>query len=389
MAVSWGAFAGPVKRLDIDGLEVVLETIRDAEATFVGVSFPAGSASEGLQRGGAHLLEHIIQGRVKSRIHDAHTSGGELNAVTTRDYNAYYAYLPNRGVESYLAALSSALDDLRLRGEEVSRERPAVIREIDQRFRGDVAHAAYLRATTSLFPGLTGFDVAGSRRDVRALKVDALQRLFMRIYRQGAVLTIVGPVEHGDIAALLNRANLRLSTQIRKTNTRYSGCHLASAPLSSGIDLHLSITWRVPSIVTAASDQEYWSMELLAWILSRRLAQVQSPSTISYDGAYRSDGLLSLDQRDQVAQRGRGMPEWLNREVSAVELATAADELDAAQVLALDSLYSRGMQLMTLVALGAPLSRLDFSASRASISLADLNSARRSLVDSRCYMAHQ
>jgi len=121
-----------------NGLRIVLAPMEGTETATVVVMTGTGSRYESVQENGlAHFLEHMFFKGTKKRK-DARAISEELdaigsiyNAFTAKDRTAYYAKVSAPYLDTALDVISDIFLNSTLPGKEITKERGAVIQEID------------------------------------------------------------------------------------------------------------------------------------------------------------------------------------------------------------------------------------------------------------------
>jgi predicted Zn-dependent peptidase len=121
-----------------NGLRVVLVPMEGTETATVVVMTGTGSRYENAQENGlAHFLEHMFFKGTKKRKGAREISeeldgvGAIYNAFTAKDRTAYYAKVSARYLDTALDVISDIFLNSTLPGKEITKERGAIIQEID------------------------------------------------------------------------------------------------------------------------------------------------------------------------------------------------------------------------------------------------------------------
>jgi predicted Zn-dependent peptidase len=172
----------------------------------------------------SHFVEHLLfrgsRGYPDSRAMNAavEAAGGSLNAMTARDHTCFYTSLHPAGLETGIDVLADLARHPLLRDVEVERRviLEEILDEVDSRGR-DVDTDNLVKRIVFEGHGL-GQKIAGSRRGVRALDLDAIRAHHARHYTgANLVLVAAGPVDFDEVVAL---ATPRLSGFPRGTVLR-------------------------------------------------------------------------------------------------------------------------------------------------------------------------
>jgi predicted Zn-dependent peptidase len=185
-----------------NGLRVAIAPRPDAALTALKLFIKVGSRHDGDQPGMAHLIEHLMldrPARDRPVAEEVEARGGEINALTHREYTAVQAVVLPREARHALGIFRDLLEPLALAPDGLERERRVILREMD--------HAADTQsAAWDLFlQALWGEDpftrpIHGDPEVVRSVKAPDLAAHFARYPAPGRmVLAVAGPVEPEDV----------------------------------------------------------------------------------------------------------------------------------------------------------------------------------------------
>jgi len=169
----------------------------------------AGSAYEGEgQTGAAHLLEHLLfeatDTRDDQRVGPAIESmGGQVNAVTTRDFTYLELTVASQYLDDALGLLARAVFEPQITSVAVVRERAVVARELTDRLDSAGGALDDLLWSSAFAVHPYGRPIGGRPADVADLTADDLLDFYGRCYvPANMALVVVGDV---DAAALGTR----------------------------------------------------------------------------------------------------------------------------------------------------------------------------------------
>ena len=121
-----------------NGLRIVLVPMPQTETATVVVMTGTGSRYENEKENGlAHFLEHMFFKGTKKRkdaraiSEELDATGSIYNAFTAKDRTAYYAKVSARYLDTALDVITDIFLNSTLPGEEITKERGAIIQEID------------------------------------------------------------------------------------------------------------------------------------------------------------------------------------------------------------------------------------------------------------------
>ncbi|MGB9911586.1 MAG: M16 family metallopeptidase [Microgenomates group bacterium] len=186
-----------------NGLRVVLVPMSSVESVTVMVGVGAGSRYETRQINGiSHFLEHMAFKGTKKRpttkeiASEIEGVGGIFNAYTDKEFTGYWVKLPAKYLPLALDILSDMLTNSLFKEEEIEREKGVIIEEINMR--EDVPMTKVAVEFERLFYGdnSMGWDIAGEKETVVALKRDDFLTYLRQLYfAQNMVLVIAGQKE--------------------------------------------------------------------------------------------------------------------------------------------------------------------------------------------------
>ncbi len=201
-----------ITQLD-SGLTVATERVPGALSVAAGVWVRVGARDEPDRLGGVtHFLEHLLfKGTERRSAVDISRTidryGGDINAFTTKEYTAYYCRLPARHAEVGIDLLGDVVGSPALRDADLEIERQVILEEIamDDDSPDDVAHRVF---GEEMFLGHPlGRDTAGSPHTVEVITGDDVRAFFAERYTAGSmVVSVAGPVAHGEMLASVERA---------------------------------------------------------------------------------------------------------------------------------------------------------------------------------------
>jgi predicted Zn-dependent peptidase len=191
-----------------DGERVVTERLDGVRSVAIGFWIGTGSRDEDSARAGvSHFIEHLLFKGTRSfsaqEIAETFDGiGGELNALTTREYTVVYARVMDDHLETALDVMTDmvyapALDDLDAE-REVVLEEIAMVEDTPQELVHDLAGAAIFGPHPLGRPIVGSADVIAtvSRRAVRAFHRG-------RYVAPSTVVAAAGSVDHDRLVALL------------------------------------------------------------------------------------------------------------------------------------------------------------------------------------------
>ncbi|MCO5216471.1 MAG: insulinase family protein [Thermomicrobiales bacterium] len=204
----------PRKTYTLDnGLTLFLQEKHDAPVTSFWTWYRVGSRNEipGIT-GISHWVEHMqfkgtpslgkgaIFGEV-SRI------GGQLNAMTSTDWTAYYETIPASEIDLSLRIESDRMVNSLYDPEEVASERTVILSERQGAENRPTYHLYEELLGTAFQSGPYGHSVIGYESDLRSMTRDDLYNHYQRYYRpDNAFITAVGDFDADELAARIERS---------------------------------------------------------------------------------------------------------------------------------------------------------------------------------------
>ncbi len=191
-----------------NGLRVITAEMKEARSVTACVVVGVGSRHENFSVNGgvSHFLEHLLfKGTTKrpsTKIisEEVDAVGGYSNAYTSNDVTNYYIRVPRKHAALAVDILCDMIVDPLLDPEEVDRERPVIIQEMNV-YRDDPA-----RYVGELMPPLywpnhpMGKEVIGSEEVIMNVPRDAVAEYKARHYSpDNMVVAVAGRVDHNEI----------------------------------------------------------------------------------------------------------------------------------------------------------------------------------------------
>ena len=175
----------------------------DVRSVTAGFWVGTGSRDEqGPLAGASHFLEHLLfkgtqQRSARQIAEDVDSVGGDMNAVTTKEYTAFYVRVLSDALPLGLDILCDIMWDPAFRPAEVDAERQVILEEIlmhnDEP--ADLVHEVFAAA---LYPGHSlGRDVLGVEATIEAMSTGQIRKFFDLHYRPAnMVLAAAGDLDH-------------------------------------------------------------------------------------------------------------------------------------------------------------------------------------------------
>ena len=246
-----------------NGLRLITVLDRTTPTATVNLWYHVGSKDERVGRTGfAHLFEHLMfQGSANvskaEHLSLIESVGGSANATTWLDRTNYFATVPAEWVElilwmeaDRLGTLLEALDQANL-----DNQRDVVKNEKRSSYDNQPYGTAYLELFALAYPKGHPYHhpTIGSMEDLDAASLEDVRNFFATWYApNNAVLTVVGDIDEGEIAAAVERlfggiaANPALPSHPDLTITTSLGGEIRKTVKDKVPDPRIHLAYRAP-----------------------------------------------------------------------------------------------------------------------------------------------
>lgn len=257
-----------------NGVRVITEEIPSYETTALGLWVGAGSRDEDDDACGvAHLLEHMAFKGADRRsglgiIRSIESSGGRVNAHTSREQTAFYANVVRQDAGKAVRSFARALSDFSFDDADFSTEKSVVMREIARSSETLTDCAIDLLHMTAFPQQPLGRPILGHKSDVEKLAPEDLRRFVAARYLGSSTVAIaVGGIDHEsfveEVQANFHPPGLPSGdgSKDQRLPAIYGGgvCHLPFAHEQA----HFQIAW--PGF--SSTHESFYPMQLLSLIL--------------------------------------------------------------------------------------------------------------------------
>ncbi len=334
----------------------------------VGAWVGVGNRDEPEQIAGAsHFLEHLLFKGSSTRsareiAEGVDAVGGDLNAFTSKEYTAFHARVPAKDLDFGLDTLLDVLADPGFRADEVDAERLVILEELawGADTPDDVVHQ---NLASSLFPGHSlGWEVLGTAESVRAMTAADVRSFHEHWYRRSnIVIVVVGPVDHDEICARVDRGLAALAAGEPPSRIKPVAAVREEIVVRRDIEqAHLSLGWRAldqfddDRFALAVANQLIgggWSSRLFQEIREKR---GMSYTVFSSMAGYVDSGTFSIyagTSPDRVTELCEvveaELADLVENGPSEREMEIARGGFEGATVLALEDGSSRMAQIAT------------------------------------------
>jgi predicted Zn-dependent peptidase len=201
------------------GLRIVTETIPTARSAAFGIWAGIGSRDEPPAEAGAtHFLEHLLfKGTHRRTAQDISIAldsvGGELNALTAKEYTCFHAHVLGRDLPFAVDLLSDMVTASLITDETMESERGVILEEIAMRDDDPVelVQDEWTRALLGDTP--MGRSVFGAATSVGALTRDTVARYHQEHYKPpNLVAAAAGNLDHDGVVELVTQAFTQMQT---------------------------------------------------------------------------------------------------------------------------------------------------------------------------------
>ncbi|MDO4743990.1 MAG: pitrilysin family protein [Clostridia bacterium] len=221
-----------------NGIRVVTENIDYVKSVSAGVWIGAGSAMETLQNNGAsHYIEHMLfkgtRMRSASQIaKEMDSVGGQLNAVTSKEYTCYYVKVMTEHLELAFDVLADMITNSTFTEENIETERKVICEEISM---CDDTPEDFIHDNLSriMWQGdALGFPIAGTEETLNGITRDTLLGYKDSFYcAENMVISVVGNFDEKKILEVLEEKFGGISEKVK---TPYNQKKIE---VKSGIDI--------------------------------------------------------------------------------------------------------------------------------------------------------
>jgi predicted Zn-dependent peptidase len=275
----------------INGVPVVMESLKNMRSVVVGIWVRVGSRNEPSEQNGiSHFLEHMFFKGTKRRTakdiaFETDSLGGELNAFTSREATTFYIKVLDEFLEKGLELLSDVFMNSVFPDEDIEKEKKIIKEEIKmvEDTPDDYIHDLF-NQTIWGHSGI-GQPVLGRRETIRMFTRDDLMEHIKKYYgTKDIVISCAGNFDHEHLITLLNKnlGNLRRGSEPERGEPPafQSTMHIFSKELS---EAHLCLGFK--GIHQASKDR--YSLFTLNTILgagvsSRLFQEIREKRGLAY-----------------------------------------------------------------------------------------------------------
>ena len=227
------------------GLRVITESLPAVRSVAFGIWAGVGSRDEDLAHAGAtHYLEHLLfKGTSRRSALDISAAidavGGELNAVTAKEYTCYYARVLDADLPLALDVLADMVTSSLIEPKDVDAERGVILDEIamNDDDPSDTVHEAFAAQLLGDTP--MGRPILGSVDSINAITREQIAGHYAARYKpQNLVVAAAGSLDHAEVVDLTRSAfGAVLTGEAGPLPPRVPGQAVASGPSGTGVRL--------------------------------------------------------------------------------------------------------------------------------------------------------
>lgn len=379
-------FANPVHEYTLqNGLKLLVKEDHRAPVVVSEVWYKVGASYEPLGITGiSHALEHMMfkgtqtvkKGEFSREISSV---GGMDNAMTSRDFTAYYEVLGSKHLPLSFRLESDRMQNLVMSPEEFAKEIKVVMEERRMRTEDNPQALTLERFYASVFMSTPyHHPVVGWMQDLKSMKVSDLQHWYQQWYvPNNATLVVVGDVQPEAVHQLAKKhfgqlASRDLPKPLVEPVQKQVGEKIIKVNVPAKLPW-LIMGYIAPSIKTAKVEWEPYALEVAAAVLSsgsssRLQSELVRGNEIATEAAGDYSPVLRLDSTFVLAgtpAQGHTLDELQaafkaqvarlrNGTISDLELKRVKTQVIADKVYAKDSMSYQAFELGNFVTVGLP-----------------------------------
>lgn len=207
-----------------NGVTLLTEHHPHAMGVSVGVWVKVGSRNEKPQyKGITHFLEHLVFKGTKSKsafeiAKSLERFGGELNALTSKEYTIFHAYVLNHHIGQAMEVLADLVSHMDCTVKDFLNEKLVVLQEIHMAEDNleDIIYDYFL--DEYLPKQQIASPILGSTKSITDLKLSDVKKFYQDVYTgSNIIVSVAGQVQHEDLLVLTKKY---LSKKKKLTATR-------------------------------------------------------------------------------------------------------------------------------------------------------------------------
>lgn len=301
----------------LNGLKVIIKEDHRSPMVMSQIWYKVGSADETENiLGISHVLEHMMFKGTSKVPNDEFTRlsrqfGGRVNASTFTNYTNYYQLYPKAYFPLALELEADRMSNLLMRQKDLEPEVRVVMEERRQRTDDNPRALALEQFKLLSYPNSAYRQpIIGHMRTLQNIRLKDLQDWYKTWYRpNNAILVIVGDVKSSEAVAQVQRYFGDIPSQALPTRPSVTEPKtLARRHLDLSMSVQTSnlyMAWNVPSLNTAQTPEDAFSLNILRNILNSGISSrlqsrlireqhILTAVSVSYDPYNRGDTLFSI-----------------------------------------------------------------------------------------------
>ena len=289
-----------------NGMTLALEKLPYLHSVSMGIWIKTGSAMEAPEEAGlAHFLEHLFfKGTLKRNVHELMAAierrGGQMNAMTSREYTCLYVRILDQHVNTGIEILADILRNSQFH--DLEKERNVILEEIASVEDTPDEYVFDLLARHHWPDHALGRAIAGTAESVSALTLDDVKRFYTTWYKpENIIFSLAGNFDEDAVIAQLNEqlGDIPAGPTPPEYDTPGFSCGIHLEDREIGQD-HLCIAFPAPTI---ASEDRY-AFSLLSNVLgggstSRLFEKIREEAGLAYaigsfESFYKKTGAMGV-----------------------------------------------------------------------------------------------
>ncbi|MBO8125909.1 MAG: insulinase family protein [Firmicutes bacterium] len=195
-----------------NGIRIISEELNHVRSASIGFWFRTGSRNERPEQAGlSHLIEHLtFKGTAKRSAKDIavafDTLGGQVNAVTSKEYTCYYAKILDEHFATAVEVLADMILNSTYQEDLLEREKGVVLEEIKmyEDSPDELVHDLFNEAVFAHHP--LGRPILGTEETLRSFSQDDIWEYRKARYTpDNLVVAVAGHVDHATVVKEVER----------------------------------------------------------------------------------------------------------------------------------------------------------------------------------------
>jgi len=274
-----------------NGLTVATDTMKSVETVALGVWCGTGARHEDREYNGvAHMVEHMVfKGTARRNALDISAEienvGGRMNAYTSREMTAYYAYMLKQDAFLGLDMIADMLQNSTFPDHEIERERGVILQEIGMYQDTPDDHIFDLAQAQAFADQSFGAPILGSVERIKSMPKSALSAYIDQHYTPDKMTVVAaGNIDHDEFVD----QTISLFSDLSTPKDR-----IVEKPTYTGGDVRLSRDLEQSHIFlgfenVSYNDDDFFAMRILSNVLgggmtSRLFQEVREKRGLAYE----------------------------------------------------------------------------------------------------------